>query len=97
MPENMALRLNLWRPDRYDMITINAQIAQRLAQTYLESGGNPKGLPLFLKESLNFNTSVKKTKSGTNDVYTITVGQESIKITIKNTTNEDEDTEGPNY
>lgn len=78
------------------MNSINTQIAQRLAQTYLESGGNPKGLALFLKESLNFDTSVKKTKSGANDVYAITVDQESIKITIKNTTNEDEDAERSN-
>lgn len=79
------------------MSSLNAQIVQRLAQTYLESGGNPKGLPSFLQESLSFDTSVKKSKSGANDVYAITFGQESVKITINNTTNEDEDTESPNY
>jgi hypothetical protein len=79
------------------MSSLNAQIVQRLAQTYLESGGNPKGLPSFLQESLSFDTSVKKSKSGANDVYAITFGQESVKITINNTTNEDEDTEGSNY
>lgn len=74
-------------------MSLELQIIESLARTYLEAGGKPAGLLAFLNESIEGEVRVRRSQTPTATVYTVYSGSDSIKIKINKEQNENDDTE----
>jgi|LakMenE18May11ns_1017448.scaffolds.fasta_scaffold8986810_2 hypothetical protein len=68
-----------------------SEVIKQLAESYIDAGGDPAGLSLFLQDSIDVPLKVKQRQTAAGQEFRITTEDTTILITKRD--NEDRDTE----